>query len=633
MKSLLPLVGIVAGLFLYAFPLLGHGLQNHRALYYLDGGAFDILKAWEGIYTQGPFYWGAFDPLYIYPKAYYNIAGLFLYPYGFLYGENMPLTMVVWRLCSLLWSIGSLFALYQLTVFVFRSRPAAYICCCLFALTPEVLGWAVNVRPDPMVNCMSFLALYFCARLCQHYSTRDFFLATLSGALAFSAKYGGIVFLFFIPLCAIADVWRVRKERPLFHQIIREQGAWMRKIYPIFFGALLVLGVVSWKIFASSGFDAIQGYLALTKGVFPDYFLPKVMHRLDQWKEFVQVMSWFSFGSLALIILFAGIGLALAVKRRIPGSLAFLFCHFAFTVIGIYGIVFFLLSPAYVTNIPHFLSEFGYTVYYMSLGGSVGDGSSPGLWQYFNLLWKKIPGIWFLAGLFFFTALISLRDIRNTWQWLCKHPSALLLVLYVLAATYSAFSLADPAMRHMLSGLAVFYTFISAAVVYGWLNWRAGLLNRAMSIVGTLLFIGFSASNISASQKVWKSLHESHRDIGFTAAQWLEDNYDSQSRLLIDNAAVYTPPEFHNVETTMYVERESKNAEEQKAAVSSFVEGFQPDLAIVTFEENDPRLVSLDKLLMGEAPFRGQYQLIKEFIPDRRKDKVDRIQIFARVRR
>ena len=78
-KSWVPLVLLAMIPLFYAMPLVGLGLEDLHVVRHLDQGEFTVLMAWKDVYPQGPLYAGPFDLLHIYPKAFYNLAGMYIF--------------------------------------------------------------------------------------------------------------------------------------------------------------------------------------------------------------------------------------------------------------------------------------------------------------------------------------------------------------------------------------------------------------------------------------------------------------------------------------------------------------------------------------------------------------------------
>jgi hypothetical protein len=618
---------------LYATPLVGVGMKDMHAVRHLDEGEFTILRAWKDVYPRGPLYAGPFDELHIYPKTFYNLAGILLYPYGYSQGEDFRMVLIVWRAMNVLFGIGAVWMLFVLVRRVFKSDVAAFIAATLFATTPDFLAWTTNVRPNPFEQLLIFATLFFCVLLTEGFSYRYFLLASLTGALAFASKYGGVVFLVLVPGFCLYLIWRRNGERDQLAAVVYRQVQVLRAAFPFLFVAVGTVLVMFVWVFYRSQWDGVSLFLSLSNSAFPPDFVPKVVGKLSHWRLFVNAVPW---GLLVGLVIVTA---ALAALRRwsrwmsadsvrpCVSVYAFLLVMFMIQTAGIYAAIFFITGPAYIVNPSHFVSQVGFMIYYSGLGGSYGDRPLPTLLEALRNTAAEMPAWWLFAPLAAYAVFMQLRD-RNLSA--VDYDRRLVLWSYVLASIAVFLVTRVVVVRHVLPAIGLLYGFVGYAVVRAIGDSRRWRLSGAFSAALVVLLAGYAGVNVSAAVERWETKWQSGSDIGFAVGDWLKQQYPLNTRILTDHWTFYTPPEFKNVSTTTFAEWKGKSRSEKEDCVRQLIQTFKPEVVIVTRDKTHPKPVELEKLLSADPALRFQrYHLIKSFESQRRGDRLRSVQVYA----
>ncbi|MBI4365765.1 MAG: hypothetical protein HY543_03000, partial [Deltaproteobacteria bacterium] len=627
-RALPLLLAVVAAIPLaYGLPLVTAGLFDLHAVRHLDEGSFTILSAWKDVYAHGPMYWGSFDPFHIYPKAFYNLAGLVLYPYAMLHGEDYRMTMVVWRAGNILLTAAGCLMLSVLVRRAAQSRAAAVIAAVCFALTPEVLTWAVNVRPNPLEQLATFGALAGCVALTEGFRWRRFLVAAGCGAMAFATKYGGLPFLLFIPLVCVLAVWRHPAQ---WEKVVAFQLRVVGRAAPLLAVLCAAAGLAGLLLFARYGYDGAHLYLRLTEHVFPPELLPKVIRRLVEHRALVTDLTWVG----CLTLLAASVGLlavAWRVRRAAPATLPrraalpLLALLFGLEVGGMYLVFLFAMGPAYLARPAHFLSEFGFTVYYMALGGSFADMARPGFLGYLRLVAREMPGFWWFLPLF--TAAMAVAIIQAVRR---RRPALLLLSGYIVCAVVVLVTMADPQLRHVLPAVGVAYGLIGFFGVEVWRMRRRLPVRLACQAVIGVLLCGYLAANIRVAAAQWTERRSVDADIGFAVGAWLRDHVPTTAKILTDQWTFYLPPEYTAAQSTTFTEWKSKAPAEQERFVAELVRAWDPAVVIVTRSARNPRPVALDLIVTTDAGLLDRhYRLIQAFHSRRAADRIEYVGVYA----
>ncbi|MFQ5801484.1 MAG: glycosyltransferase family 39 protein [Candidatus Methylomirabilales bacterium] len=617
----------------YAMPLIGLGMEDLHAVRHLDEGEFTILRAWKDVYPNGPLYAGPFDLLHIYPKAFYNLAGVILYPYSYFWGEDFQTILIVWRSMNALFGMGAVLMLFFLVRRVFHSNAAAFLAAGLFAITPDFLTWTANVRPNPFEQMLVFATLLTCVLLCERFSYRLFLLASLTGALAFASKYGGLPFLVLVPVLSVYLIWRRDGDQDQLTSVVRQQTRILQCVFPLLFGVIGVGLVMFAWLFYRQGWDGVALFISLSHSAFPPELVPKVVAKLNRWRLFVGAVPW---GFLVFLLV---VQASLVIfwrwsKKWMSGTAvrpgivpyAFLLGVFLIQTAGIYAATFFITGPAYVANPEHFVSQVGFMTYYSGLAGSYGNRPPPGFLESLRGTAAEAPGWWLFLPLVGYAGFVQVRgrDISAV-----DYDRRIVLWSYVLISITVFLGTRVVVVRHILPTIGLLYGFLGYAVVRKIEDWRTGLPAKAISAALMVLLMGYTGTSLTAALEGWQDKRGKTSDIGFAVGEWLRANYDPRTRILTDHWTFYTPPEFQNVSTTTYAEWKGKSPREKEWWIKDLVVTFNPEIVIVTDDKKHTKLVHLDQVLFAHPALRVRgYRLIKRFDSRRRGDRLANVRIY-----
>jgi len=620
--------------FLFGGPLIVVGIDDLHAVRHLDDGEFVILRAWKDVYPNGPLYAGPFDPHYIYPKAFYNLAGFILYPYAYFRGEDFQMVLIVWRTLNALLGTAAVVMLFFLIRRVFRSNAAALVASGLFAVTPEFLAWTANVRPNPLDQMLTFATLLILALLCERFSYRLFLLATLAGALAFATKYGGVPFLILVPGLSVYLIWHRNGGEDLVAAVLRQQVRVLRAAFPFLFVAVGIgLATFGW-LFDRQGWDAVSLFVSLSSSAFPSDLLLKVVEKLNHWRSFVNAVAWGTLGALlavevALVLLWRWSKRWILTGSIRPGvpTYTFLIGMFFFQTAAIYVAIFFITSPAYAANPAHFVSEFGFMIYYMALGGSFDDLQIPGMLESLRLTAREVHAWWLIGPPIAYAVFVQVVDRCPSVQ---SYHSRAVLWIYSLVSMGTFLSMPIPQVRHILPTVGLLYGFVGYAVARRVQGWRFNSLpQKAFSVLLIVLVLGYAGANVAVSVDRFLDKRERSEDVGFDVGNWIRAQYDPSTRILTDYWNFYTPPEFQNVSTTTYAEWKGRSRAEKEQHVKQLIVAFQPEVIIVTTEKSHAKAVNLEELFTIDTALRDRhFGLVKSFQSQRRGGRLNEVRIY-----
>jgi hypothetical protein len=631
----LALAGVLLIPLAYAGPLIATGLEDLNAVRHLDSGEFETVDAWVGVYPRGPFYAGPFKIDHIYPKAFYNLAGVFLYPYSAVYGEDFRVVLMVWRGMNALLGAGAVLILFLLVRRVFGSSVVALAAAGLFAVTPEFLNWAANVRPNPLEQALIFATLLACVGLCEGFSHRLFLLASLAGALAFATKYGGMPFLLLIPAISVYAVRRRAAQDGRLAGIVEEQARALRLIVPpIAITGGMALAAYGW-IFSRYDFDGVALFTGLTGAAFPPERLDRVAARLAGWRAYLNPVAWGIFGGLLAVELMLAAAWrwaravpAMSAKSR-PWSYAFLFGAFVLQTAAIYLVTFFAAGPAYLVHPEHFVSQVGWMVYYSGFAGSYG-GVTPTVWGALQVTAGEWAGWGLLVplGLYALYAEAADRSLDSL-----DRDRRLVLWIYILISSVMFVTSRAGVVRHVLPAIGLLYGVVCYAVGRGLKDrLQAPLLKQAVTAAGFVLLTVYAGVNVAAAFERLEDKLQKPADVGFEVGSWLRGQYDPRTRILTDKWTFYVPPEFANVSTIRSAEGQGKTLGEKERAVRDHVTAFDPDVIILADLKTHAPIVRLGELLRTDPVLQSRgYRLVKRFESRRRGDKFEHIRIYEKT--
>ena len=232
----------------YCVPLIGLGLENPSMIEHFTEEDVMFLE-FHGQYEKGPFFYPGFRHMNVYPKIYYNTAGLFLYPYAYFFGDNDKVILVTWRLISMFSAAISGIILFAISKKLFDSNTIAFIGTLCFLTIPQFLIWSTQVRPNPLEQTLILGTIFMCIKLAEKYSFKRFFIASLLGGLAFSTKYGGWIFIFVIP---IVTTYSIAKSSTVLHEwddVVQRTRIHFLKLSPLIMSVFFaILGILVWLL-------------------------------------------------------------------------------------------------------------------------------------------------------------------------------------------------------------------------------------------------------------------------------------------------------------------------------------------------------------------------------------------------
>lgn len=621
----------------YSVPLIGLGLEDINAVRHLDEGEYAILDAWVGVYPQGPLYAGPFKINHIYPKAFYNLAGLFLYPYCALYGEDFRAVLVVWRSMNAVFGAGVVLLLFLLVRQVFGSDLVAAGAAALFAVTPEFLEWVANVRPNPFEQLLIFATLLACVRMCRGFSYGLFLIASLTGALAFATKYGGVPFLLLVPAVALYAAWRDGAEGESFSDVIRGQVRVLRWTLPaIAMAGALGLAAYVW-VFSKYGFDGVSLFTGLSAEAFPPDRWDRVAARLAGWRAYIDPAAWAILGGLVCgaiipaMVWWGGKSRDWSATGSGPSAYVWLWLFFGFLLqtTAIYLVTFFLSGPAYLAHPHHFVSQVGWMAYYSGFAGSYG-GASPTVPQALQLTANELRGWWLFVPLVLYALYVEVKYFpkvaeERAWRLVLWGYMAVSLFVFVVTRV--------GVLRHILPVIGLLCGFVTYAVARSLPSLSLRSPARLLAAVSVLvLMCGYWGVNVAAAFERWEDQRQKSSDVGFEVGDWLRSRYDPRTRILTDKWTVYVPPEFTNVSSIIQAEGQGTTPVEKARSVRELVVAFDPDVILLADLKQHAPVLRLGEMLDSDPALRSRgYRLVQRFDSRRRGDKFENIRIYEKT--
>ncbi|MBH52077.1 MAG: hypothetical protein CL785_02860, partial [Chloroflexi bacterium] len=210
---------------------------------HFDHGESEIALGWLKAYTNGPLFSGNLDIYMAYPKFFYNLAGVVLYPLAMVSELDYKTIVITWRILNMIFAGLASIALFVLARCILQSTLAAYISALLLSITPEFLIWSSNVRPNPLEQLLIFLGLLGCLKILGKPTTKWFIVSTILTALAFATKFGSIPLALLIPLISIYCIWTKRTQKDEFTKLIKTYSTLFTICLPIavFLGLLITI--------------------------------------------------------------------------------------------------------------------------------------------------------------------------------------------------------------------------------------------------------------------------------------------------------------------------------------------------------------------------------------------------------
>ena len=627
---------------LYNLPLIGLGLEDLNMVRHFADEESHFVE-FHGQYQRGPLHAPVYHNLDIYPKAFYNLAGIFLYPYSAINGGDFQVVLTAWRVLSMLMGVGAVVMLFLLARRVFRSNAVAFLGALLFAITPEFFIWTSAVRPNPLEQLLIFATLYFCIRLFQGFSYRTFLIAAFLAALTFSSKWGGWIFVLLLPALSVYLIWRGREARERWVTVVSGQIVLFLRAVPYLALMVAILGgVLGWLLFTHS-WDSSALILDISERSFPPDKLEKAPQYLATWHWLTQLLA---FGALAASII-AVVALAIAWRAgrwwyRLASSRAgfpvslFLLAWLVIQVAAIYVLVYFAASPVYLARPEYFVSQFGHMFHYTVLGGSSGpDGAAPGLVESYRILSSQFHPVWIVFA--FLLAYAVFREFRRRNEPDARRGQRLFLWLFCAVSIAMVLATRQPLARHLLPAIAVLYLFIADALItrlrtVDWSKARKAVLSGAAAMVVLVgILVGF---HVNVAYGNWQFKHSKPEDTGLQVGAWLVERYPEDTRILTDWEPFYVPPAFAQTSTVTQVDRAERQPDRKLQAVRDIIVEFDPDVVVITHSQGYEGFVNVLPLLSSDPVLSNRgYSLVKDFDYEkaaRQRFKYERVLVYEK---
>lgn len=624
----------------YGVAVLRLGLDDVNMVRHFDHDEWGLYQAWIKSYSRGPLYAPEFDAFLSYPKLFYNTAGVFLYPYSILNGEDVSVVVTTWRALNMVFGIGAIFVLFLLVKRVFRSNWIAFIASGLFALTPEFLAWTVNSRPNPLEWLLFFTALLVSVRMCEKFSFNLFLLATLAGALAFATKFGAMPILVLVPLLSLYLIWRQGGDPNRFSDIVREQARVHRYLLPAL-AAVMVVGAVGllWAL-RSTGWDAVSLVYNWTQTGLPNWKLARLFEILESRRTLVNLGVWGGVVGLAM-----GVALAALIQSRmrawVSGEViqprvslyASLFAGFIIVSGAIYTIVFFAIGPAFVAHPDHFFSQIGWQFKNIILGAAYVEAGPPSYLSFVTKLGREFhPGLLAFVPILAYAAYINIKGVPGSSV---QNDQRIALWGFVfLSIALFLGSKAPGGLRHILPVAGILYAFLAEVIVLEFrrlrYNRRAGAVAVALAV---LVMVG-AGTHAYVVYGNWDYLRFKPQDTGLQAGKWLQEQYPDDTRIMTDFDYFYLPPSFPHTANTTEAEWTVSGEAAQAQAVRDSIVSFDPDVFVLTHSQQYANHVNVLPLLNSDLVLKSRnYHLVKQFDyqrPERQRYKYRQILVYEK---
>ena len=635
----LVLLGIVSIPVMYGGPLLGAGLDNLPMVRHFDHDEFSIYQAWRNVYVAGPLHADPFDPNHIYPKLFYNLAGLVLYPSARLHGEQFQMTILVWRSLNLLAAMGALAVLFCVVLRVFRSTAVAALSGFLLALTPDFLWWSVNSRPQPLEHLFLFACLYACLRLAEGWSDRWFWTAALLGAMAFATKYGGTVFLILLPAVSVTMIARGARDPRQFQKLLGEHIRLFRGLSPWLLG--ISAGLVGWLSVALAGHrgDVTAIFLDWSGKAFAADSLSRVQALLGRERGRINVLA-----GLVSVVAVVGIAVCVLWARWVRLSsangiwrvrrfaYAGLFVVLMGYTVGAYVLALLLTGPAYVAHPGHLISQAGYMLYYIAFGGEHGAQGPPSFLESLRSVGAQLHPGWLAAVPLLGYAVYDHLRTRPGRRDATTVERRQRNVLWAFAAMVATVFLATRVMafRHLLPAVAVLYAFIAEAALT--VARRAARVWRPVAWTGCLGMLGVVLAwhgAVAMDQRRGKRWQD--RDIGLQAGAWLADRYGQTTTIMTDYWPFYVPPQFTQAATIWEAFKSERRPDHWEEAAANLLIKADPAVLILTEPRHAKLPVHLETLITSHPTLQARrYHLVQRFNNQSRYGAYNTVRIYER---
>lgn len=207
LQKLLLAFGIVVPSLLilsYCVPLIPIGTKSLSMIRYFDRDESALIDFAIRLYDQG------IVPQEMessYPRFFYYLCGLFLYPYTFLFGPSAEVIAITFRIGNTCAMVFTAIMINLIGVRFFKSTIVGSLSALLFILTPSFLHWGVNSRPHPTEILFIILSIYYSLISLETRQTHPLWKAVLFAGLALGTKFGGIFLLPTIVLVYAYLLW------------------------------------------------------------------------------------------------------------------------------------------------------------------------------------------------------------------------------------------------------------------------------------------------------------------------------------------------------------------------------------------------------------------------------------------
>ena len=208
-------LGIVVptlSILLYSLPLIPIGVDSLSMIRHFDQDESALIDFATRLYEHGLLPQEMHSS---YPKFFYYLCGLFLYPYTFFYGPDTAIVTMTFRSVNMCAMVFTVVLINLIGLRFFKSATVGSISALLFALTPSFLPWGANSRPHPVEILFITAAIYYCLTAIETERIRTLWKAVLLAGLAAGTKFGGIFLLPTITLVYAYLLWNrdLEKER------------------------------------------------------------------------------------------------------------------------------------------------------------------------------------------------------------------------------------------------------------------------------------------------------------------------------------------------------------------------------------------------------------------------------------
>ena len=637
------IVSLLLAPLLYAAPLVGLSLDDLNMVAHFAEDDLDLYRI-HGHYENGPIYAPGFDTNNIYPKAFYNLAGVVLYPYAAIGGDDFQVVLIAWRTLNVLVTMGSVILLFLLARRIFNSDAVAWVGALLLAITPGFLLWSAGVRPNPLELMFIITTLYFCVRLLEEFSYKFFLLAAVLSGLAFATKFGGWYFLGLLPLLSVYVIWRSEPTGEKWAKVIHVQHRLFQKVGPVIVGALLGLaGVLGWLLWTHSWEPVTMVADILESGLPPDRLERALVH-LNEWGWLVKTAT---FG-----VLLASVAAAIALMVMWRASIAqdrgtelrsspILYMTLFGLLVGqvalIYTVVFFLTGPLYLAHPTYFVTQIGYGVYFTLLGGSFGAEEPTSIVESSRKFALQFHYGWIAFGLLLAYAGYKEVSQGRRDDTARRQRVFLWLVAGVIVAVAVLGVRNNPQIRHVLPALAIFSVLIAGAIVPKLVALMTRVSSRDMwigAVTVVALISVIVTFHIHESAGNWDHKMSQPDDTGLKVGEWLLLSYPTDTRIMTDWRVFYVPPAFTRTSNTSDAELGNREQEQKQLGVLEALIEFDPDVLVITHPEGFESQINVLPLLTSDPSLRARdYRLVQRFEYDRAEQqryKYEEILIYER---